>query len=233
MTRIVSGLFGGKSKSEGILQRFRPTGFNTAGATGSMVNGSFQVSPTAARTTAVQDVVAGLRGRGQAFGGLREQVTPGFGRLTQIRQEGLRTRLSALRGERTRAVGNVREQLARRRLQGSSFQASEVSRAESMFAREEDALRADANQQEAEAFIQELGLNAELITQEFGSRVEAAMTVLNDLNFDTQVAAASANQISGLMAANLTAQAEARAAQQQAGEDFLGTVLGMFSFGGK
>lgn len=229
MSRIVKGIFGGASSSERILQRFQPVGFNAPGGVGSFRNNTYTVTPSAARTTAIGDIRAGFDARASAIRGLRGQVTPGFGRLSQIRQEGLRTRLAGIRDEGRRAVGSVREQLARRRLAGSSFQTAEVSRAESMVRQELDKARAEGNQLDAEAFLQEIALNSELVAQEFDSTIQGAQTVLDQLNLDTATAATMAIGASQLMAANIQAQAEARAAQQAAGEDFLGTVLGMFS----
>ena len=233
MSRIVKGIFGGKSRSEGILQQFRPVGFATAGASGRFANNTYTVTPTAERTGAIGDVVSGFNRQARAFRNLRGQVTPGFGRLSEVREEGLRSRITALRGTARRTVGNIREELARRRLQGSSFQASEVARAEAEFAMQEDQLIADANEQKAQAFVQELGLNADLISAEFGSIIEGARTVLENLNLDTATASAMAGNASQLLADNIKAQAEARAAQQAVGESFLDNIISAFSPLGK
>ncbi len=230
MTRIVKGLFGGKSSSEGILQRFRPVGFQSPGATGSFDAGSntYSLLRTPERSAAISSVVSGFNAQSQAMAGLRPQVAPGFGRLTRGIQASTQERIAALRGEGRRTVGNIRENLARRRLAGSSFQASEVAAAEAEFARAEDTARAESAVAEAQAFISEIGLTSDLIKEEFGAAVAGAETVLRELNFDTSTVASLAGLSSQLINDNLTAQAEARAAQEAAGEDFLGTMLGIF-----
>lgn len=300
MSRIVRGLFGGRSSSERILQGWNPTGFTSGGTSASVGRGNVSLTSSQGVTGTLQSIInrsgdqsvatgrlrdtvnpnfsrltnlrSGLRAQGNAaFGrlssareGLSDQVAPGFGRLSEARRANLQSRLSALRDTRRRTVGNVREQLARRRLGGSSFQQSQVAEAEAEFARQEDQLRAEAGQAEAQAFIDELGLsrellsdqerteleslgfgrelaadeqgaftqqtaiNQELIERTFQPAIEAASRILDQFNFDTTVAANLATATSSLMNDNLTAQAEARAAQQAAGEDFLGTVLGLF-----
>lgn len=233
MSRIIKGVFGGKSASEGILQRFRPVSFATAGATSAFdpATNTVSVNRTPARESAVSNLVRGFDSQAQAFRGLRGSVAPGAGRLSQGLQASTQARISALRGEGRRTVGNIRENLARRRLAGSSFQASEVAAAESEFAMREDQVRAESAVAEAQGFMQEIDLTRDLIDKEFGASISGLQTVLQDLNFDTAVGAEIAGLASQLMNDNLRAQAEARAAQEASGEDFLGTILGGF-FGG-
>lgn len=230
MSRIVKGIFGGSSSSERILQRFNPAGFTSAGGSASFNRGtnSFRFTRSGERTEAISNVVDSLRGRAAAFAGLRGDVRPGFGRLSQARQAGTRARIDEFRANARRSVGNIREGLARRRLAGSSFQASEVARAEAEFARGEDLIRAESQQAEAEAFIQEIGLTMGLIGEQFDASTAAFETILQELNLDTQIAATLASQSSELMQRNITAQAEARAAQQAAGESFIDNILGLF-----
>lgn len=95
--------------------------------------------------------LSGLRGELSA---LRGEIRPGMSRLTE-------SRLAGLEADRSRTVGNLREELARRRVAGSSFAAREISAVESEFARQEDLIR-------AESFLQELGAIQDLLGQEAG-----------------------------------------------------------------
>lgn len=230
MSRIIKGIFGGKSKSEGILQRFQPVSFSAPGAAGRFdaATNTYGINRTAARDEAVGNLVGGFNQQAQALSGLRGSVAPGFGRLSQGIQASTQARIAALRGEGRRTVGNIRENLARRRLAGSSFQASETAAAEAEFAMREDQVRADAQVAEAQGFLQEIDMTRNLINEEFGASISGLSTVLQDLNFDTAVVTQLAGLSSQLMNDNLRAQAEARSAQEAAGEDFLGTILGAF-----
>jgi hypothetical protein len=231
MSRIVKGIFGGRSSSEKILQQFRPVGFSSAGATGTFDQAAnrYTLTRTPERIAALEGVTSGFGAQASALRNLRSQVQPGFSRLTTGIQANLRERVAAIRSQGRSTVGSIRENLARRRLAGSSFQESEAAAAQAEFQRVEDQARAQASQAEAAAFLQEIGMSQDLIQQEFQATIGGAMAVLQDLNFDTATVSALAGQASELFNANLTAQAEARAAQEQAGEDFIGTIIGSFA----
>lgn len=235
--------------------------------------------------------VAGLRGGVSGLRGeltaLRGEVRPGFGRLTE-------SRIAGLRDQQRRSVGNLREELSRRRVAGSSFATREISALESEFGRQEDFIRAESFLQElgataalvgqeaglfgqeaglidqeaglldqqtglaalsAEMIAQEAGfvgdaaelnrmgtqmiadfLSAEggLIAQEFAARADAArssiefaLTTLDQLNLESNLAASIANASSQQISANLSAQAQARQASAQFGLEFADWVIGL------
>ena len=219
MSRIFKGIFGGTSDAEKILRRFQPTGFSAPGLQGSFNKSTNRFSIT--RTGEGDRTLAGLRkafeARAAEFRGLRDRVKPGFGELT-------RTRIDAIRGAGKRAVGNLREELGRRRVLGSTFASREIASTEAEFGRQEELAR-------AESFLQELGLTSEFIREEFASTISGFSAILKQLNFESSLAANLANNASGQLNANLMAQAKAREAQQEAGEDFINNLLGFVDFG--
>lgn len=284
MTSIVKGLFGGRSSAEKILQRFRPVGFSAPGLRGTFADNRFTLTRTPAAGRSLADIRSGFAGRadvlrdrasallgqrdtltglrGEVSGlrpglarlrgdvrSLREEVRPGFGRLT-------RSRLAGLRDIRERTIGDLREELSKRRVAGSSFATSQVAGAEAEFAREEDRIRAESFLQEMDAtnqlIQQELGITAQegdLLGEEtsialqeagltdlsfqslaaaFDSSIAAATAELEQLNMETGLAAALSQTASQLMNANLTAQAQARASQEVGAMNFLSDVIGAF-----
>ncbi len=270
MSRIVKGLFGGKSKSEEILRQFKPVGFSSPGGSATFNPGtnSFTFTRSPERDVAVGDVVQALRDKGASLSEFRAGLRSGFQGLTDLRSrtleenlagfegltkgidESVRARINALRNTGRQTIGNIRSELSRRRLQGSSFLRSQVTGAEAEFAQLEDEVRAAGQRERAEVeqfvatataelrdafaddeslqFLTETGLNLELVTQQMDTEIAAAQTVLQDLNLDTALTATVASQASALIADNLKAQAEARAAQEQSAEDFAGTIIGAY-----
>lgn len=216
MSRIIKGIFGGTSSSERILQRFKPTGFSSPGLSGTFANDRFTLRRGAEAGEALADVGSLSQEQASAFRGLRGRVRPGFGELT-------RTRIDAIRSAGKRTIGNLREELGKRRVLGSTFASREIASEEARFGQIEE-------QSRAESFLQELALTGELIKEEFSSSISGVLEVLKQLNFETSIGAGLSANASSLINDNLTSQAEARAAQQAVGEDFLGTVLG-FIFG--
>ena len=213
MSRIVKGLFGGKSSSEKILQRFKPIGFRTEGLSAAFdkESGTFNVERGEGTKSAIADLVRLSEERATEFRGLRADVRPGFGRLTQ-------SRVQAIRNAGRRTVGNLRSELQKRRVLGSSFAQNQITGTEVEFAQQEERAR-------AESFLQELALTGELIKEEFSSSIEAVSTQLNQLNFETGIASGLATNASQLINQNLIAQAEARAAQQAAAESFINNII--------
>ncbi len=213
MGRIVKGIFGGRSKSEKILQRFKPVGFSSPGFDATFEDNRFTLTRGAEGQTAIDDIRRLSGERAAEFRGLREDVKPGFGRLT-------RARVETIRNTGKRVVGNLRESLSRRRVLGSSFAGREIASQEAEFGQQEERAR-------AESFLQELALTGDLIKEEFAGSLESIQQILQQLNFETTVGANLAANASGLLNQNIIAQAEARAAQQAVGESFINNLIEM------
>lgn len=153
---------------------------------------------------------------------LRDEVTPGFGRFTEAA-------VTALNSARDAARGNLREQLERRRVRGASFANAQEASLESEFGQKENQLRAAAT-------LEEIGVTARLIEQEFGVYTAAAQDELATLGLGTQHAAALAGvaQRAAALEAQLAAQS---AAGEGAGKASmfgnLGNLAMMASLAGK
>lgn len=113
----------------------------------------------------LRDQIAQQRQLGGEFAGLRGQVTPGFGRLTE-------SLVLANRNRQAEEAGNLRESLRDRRVLGSSFGNAALQSLGLTFAQEEERIR-------AESFIAELDLSRSFILD------QATL----DLNLNSQDAA--------------------------------------------
>jgi len=197
----------GRGRVEKILTGFQPGGFEGGGLTGTFADGKFSLTRGAELTGALGEVSGAFRRTSEDFRSLAGQVTPGFGRLTK-------SRLAQVESARRRSIGNLRENLSRRRVLGSSFGEDAITRGEIEFTRE-------ANRVEAESFIQELQLNAELLGKANEAEVQRATTMLGQLNFESGLAAEISGQINTIMATNtqLHAQLTADLAAARAGVD--------------
>lgn len=91
---------------------------------------------------------------------LISQVSPGVGRLTDARMQGLDN-------ARERTISNLSENLARRRISGSSFGQNSLVSAENEFAQQEAELR-------AESFLEELEITNQLEQQKLQIGTSAA-----------------------------------------------------------
>jgi len=77
-----------------------------------------------------------------------------------------------------------------------------------------------------------LQLTRELIGEQFQASISGAAAVLQQLNFETGLAAQLGDSASKQLHATNIAMAEARHAQEQSANEFLATVIGAFAGGG-
>ena len=202
------------NKGSSALKRFTPAGFESPGLSGSFnrSTNSFDLRRTAEGEQSLADLRGGFEGLAGEVRGLRGDVKPGFGRLT-------RSRVEAIRAAGSRTVGNLREELGRRRVLGSTFASREIASTEAEFGRLEESAR-------AEAFLQELDLTRQLISDEFRATIGGLAAVLDQLNFESSLAAELANSASQQNQATAVARAELHSAAAAGFFDLAGVGFG-------
>jgi hypothetical protein len=198
---LAGKLFGGKDPVA-PLQSFAPPGINAGGLSATYGGGKFNVTSTEERQGLVSEIASTFGAQANEIAGLRGRVAPGVSDLRA-------SRLAEIENARMSSVGNLRDNLARRRVLGSSFGADAVTRAEAEFAKENERVA-------AESFLQELELTNNLMQQEFTARRGEFQTGLDELNLEAQIATALAGKATDVLGKN--AQVEAMLlAQSQAG----------------
>lgn len=204
----LSKLFGGDDKPAAAIQQFRPTGINAGGLSSSMNGDNLTITPSAERLGLVRNLGAQYGSEADALAGLRDRVTPGFSDLRTAR-------LQEIEDARKNAIGNLRENMARRRVQGSSFGQDALTRAELEFGRAKEKTA-------AESFLQELDATNSLLHEEFQARRGQFETGLNDLNLQADVATKLAAGATAQLGANARLEAELSAKEQAAKGKFFG-----------
>lgn len=126
------------------------------------------LTTTAARKALVGGLAQTFRGKAGRKRDLASLVRPGFSRLREVR-------LQQIEAGRRSAIGNLRENLQRRRVLGSSFAGDALSRTEAQFAREKELT-------EAQTFIQEIELTNQFVNEEFAASGQAFQTELDEQN---------------------------------------------------
>lgn len=198
-----SKLFGGGDSSSDSLKKFRPTGINAGGLSSSTdAMGNLVITPSAERLALVKGVSDAFGSQAGELSGLREKVTPGFSDLRAAR-------LAEIENARQAAIGNLRENMARRRVQGSSFGQDALARAELEFGKAKETTA-------AESFLQELEANNQLLQQEYTARRGQFQTGLDDLNLQADVATKLASAATAQLGENARLEAKL-SAQEQAG----------------
>lgn len=206
-----SKLFGGSKKKRSPVQEFKPVGFNAGGLTGAFSGGRFNVTSDANRQGLVSTAADSFGGQADLTRGLRDQLQPGFSNLRDVRLRGLED-------VQRRTIGNLKENLQRRRVLGSSFGADALSRAEAEFGRERSKI-------EGQTFLEELDLTNQLIGQEFELRRSGVERFINELNLQADIGQKLAADASTQLGANARLKEEILASQAGAGGKFVGQQI--------
>lgn len=210
--KLTSGGGGsGGNSGSAPLQNFKPTSFNAGGLSSSMSGDTLNITPTAQRL----GIVGGLQNTfgelASELGGQRARVAPG---ISELRAQ----RLGEVENARQQSIGNLRENLQRRRVLGSSFGADALTRAESEFAGQKDRVA-------AESFLQEFEMTNQLIGQQFAAKRGQFQTGLDDLNFQADLAAKLSSGATNAMAGNAKALAELNAKEAAGQGQFMGQLI--------
>lgn len=204
-----SKLFGGNKASP--IASFQPSGINAGGLTSSFSGPNMNVTASPERLGLVGQLASVFPEQANFLAGQRAQVEPGFGELT-------RTRLAQIEDARRGAVGNLRENLQRRRVLGSSFGQDALTRAEAEFA----GLREKTS---AESFLQSLEMTNQLAGQEFAARRGEFQTFLDELNLEADVATKLTAKATETLGANARIQAQLDAQAAAGAGKFFGQAF--------
>ncbi len=166
-------LFGVDPASVVRGEEFSPLGFSGGGLTGKFDSDSVRIGSTPQRRGVLSNIRRTLGDRAKEFRNLAGQVKPGFGALTEAG-------VTAIQDQRRRTVGNLRENLARRRIAGSSFANDAITRTEATFAQQEAQFR-------ARSFLQELDTFSKFIDESFKSDVDRFSSKLTEMNLQADI----------------------------------------------
>lgn len=197
-----SKLFGGSTNVSSPLPSI-----NAGGLTGK--GGTITASPE--RQGLVGNIAATFPQQASAIGDLLSQVGPGFGRLTDAA-------VTSVRNARSAAIGNLKDTLQRRRVLGSSFGQDALTRAETEFANQENATRANS-------FLQELQLTNQLMQQQFEAQRGEFQTGLDELNLEANAGVQLSSQATAQLGQNARTAAYLDAAAQAGAGKFFGQAF--------
>jgi hypothetical protein len=197
----------GKAPQISTPTAFQPPGFTTPGLSGSYSGGNFNIGETAGLQSNVGQL---QRTFGQAFGALGQTVQPGFSLFRQAGLADLTTQQQASRS-------NLQDNLAQRRIMGSSFANAQQTQQDAEFAAKRDDFI-------AQSYLQELQASNQLIQEQFQAKVQQFTVGINEMNLEAGIAADLTGKVTSSMAQIAQAQAELDAKAAQGVGSFVGTL---------
>lgn len=190
---LIGGIAGGVNKPATQIN-YTPPGFSGGGLSTTFSGGNYGVTASPDRMNLVGGVANTFGQQASALGDLRSTVTPGF---SQMRTAAL----SDLDSARTSALGDLRDNLAKRRVLGSSFASDALTRADRDFqAQRQDVI--------AKSYLAELSANQTLIQQQYEAARGQFQTGLNELNLEAGIAADLTGKASTTLASVANTQAQ-------------------------
>ncbi len=207
-----NALFGGGQKDPGeYLSNFQPTGISAGGLTSGFGGGNVTMTPSAERLGAISNIAGLFGNQADLLTGLRSKVEPGYNDL-------LRSRLDTLNNSKLAAVGNLRDNLQRRRVLGSSFAQDAFSRTNAEYGKAADAITADS-------FLKSLDATQQIAQQEFTARRQQFQVGLDEMNLEANLAASLAGKATDVLGKNAQLQAEMQAKSNAGSGSFFGSLI--------
>lgn len=204
-------LLGPKGSATAPLTSFAPPGFNAGGISATYGGGGYNVAAGADRTAAVGGLAKTFGDQAGELAGLRSTVAPGF---SDFRTAALRD----IEDTRKQSIGNLRENLQRRRVLGSSFGQDAASRTDAEFAKQKA-------ETEATSYLQELEASHQLLQDEFTARRGQFQTGLDEMNLEASIAASLAGKATDALSKNAQIEAQLNARAREGSGKLFGQVM--------
>lgn len=173
---------------------YTPPSFSGGGINATFAGNRYNLGISPQRSQAVGQLASTFGQQAGEIAGLRPTVAPGF---SLFRQAGL----SDLSNQQSAFMSNLSENMARRRVLGSSFASDAASRAERDF----DAQRQDFI---AKSYLQELEASNQLIQEQYQASTSQYKTFVDEMNLEAGLAAQLTTSASSAMASVAMAQAK-------------------------
>lgn len=178
---------------------FSPPNFSGGGLNATFGNNGYTLGSSGGRNTAVGNVSSTFQQQANALGGLANQWAPGSSALRS-------SLMSSLQANRSQAMGNLRDNLAQRRILGSSFAQNSLANADQTYQQQTQQIM-------SQTYLQELSAQQSLTNQQYSAATQGYQTGLSEMNLEAGLAAQlSQGATSALVsAANTQAQLQLKA----------------------
>lgn len=220
-------LFGGGNDAAPV-EAYQPYAFNSsglsmdlwgrgggggiAGTLGGMGGKGFDLTQSPEMKSWLENTSGAFGRQAGGLGAMLPMVSPAFGKLSEAA-------LGNIENQRLNTIGDLRENLARRRVGGSSFASDAAARTDAEFAQK----KAETG---AQMKLAEIDATTKLLEQVTGARVNEWQTFISQSNFESNLAAQLSSGVSSAMSANAQMAAQINAQNTANTMDLFGTAAG-------
>jgi hypothetical protein len=211
---------GGASLVAGLMQDnnaptsgYKPGGFTSTGLNATPSGNITQLTQTPQMQDWLSNVSGAYGKQGQDLTGMLKEVTPAFGKLTQTAQ-------AAIENQRLKTVGNLQDNLARRRVKGSSFGSDALARMNAEFSQKSAEIGTQSKLAEIEASTKLINEITQAYANEFN-------TYISQANFEAGLGAQIASGVTSALAGNAQMASQINAQRSSDLLNIAGTFGGM------
>jgi hypothetical protein len=210
------GVAGGLAASSlaGSPQTSSPLRLKAGGLGSTIKNGRLTVKSNKAREGLISGISDLFRSQANTYGNIRGLVSPGFGALTKAR-------VGTLENRGASRLSNLRDNLAKRRVLGSSFGQGQIQS-------EQRQLDQDIAEVRARSMLEELDLTTGLIEKQYTSDIAAVETILGELNLQAQFGQSLLTGAQTVLANNASIQSQLAVQNAQGFGAFLEPYVSSF-----
>ena len=190
------------------------SGFTSSALTATPKGNIYDISRSPELTGTLRNISQGFGQQANDLSQLLAKVQPGMSDATNAA-------VAAIQNRRQEAIGNLRQNLARRRVLGSSFGADALSRANAEFAQQEAQARSSN-------ILQEIAMSQNLINQQSQASINQFQGYLDQMNLEANIGTQLASGVTANLSANARALADLQAQSAQGYGAFSGQLLQPF-----
>lgn len=198
---------GGKKASPSSLNAI--TGVSSTGFSTNLSDGRLTFSSNAGGLVSNADRAA--TGAISSLTALDPLIEAGTGRLSETTRGVFGLARERLAGDRRKSIGDLRQNLNRRRLLGSSFADDAINRKLRVFKDAANDIDVEENQALAGNFLQELDLKTSAIREKLNISLQSVAVELGQMNFESTLAAQISSNLNAVLSVNARFQTELQA----------------------
>lgn len=229
---LVGGITGEMTKDsdrafQSALANNRPVSVFAPGFDASFSGGGVRLDRNPAVQSALDNVNRAVAEKLTGIRGLRMDVSPGFGRLTDAQKSAFELARQRIEDAKRSSVSTLRDNLARRGVLGSSFGQDSINRTGMEFDRQIAELGASEGEALSRSFLQELELTKGFLDEEFTTAMQGVNAALGQLNLEGEMAINIANRTQSALASNAQLTAQIAAENAKGAGQFVGSLVSL------
>lgn len=221
-----NAIFGSPSSVAAPVTNYQPQAFSTPAFSGGLQNGVYSINQSPAMNSAMSGLQGAYSGFASQLSNLLPQVSSTFGAASKAAQGAFEFAGNQLTQQNKQAVSDLQHNLAQRGISGSSFANNALNVQNSTYNQDVANLATQAATTLANTSLQELDAKNTILQEANQQNVNAAQSLINQLDLEGQVGSWLASGLNSIMANNADIQSQILAMGSQERGALVSSLMG-------